>query len=138
MDYNRENFDIEDNEKTSKINSGGLINLRIHNLWEETHKFASVGNFSKWNVILDRIWCELVGDAKDEDVDKFNSLNSKVIIITNLNLNTNGFSRPNKEQLLMLSKQYKFLMDKEKFLRRLLNEQGKGTAYTDGSESDWE
>ncbi|KKM99400.1 hypothetical protein LCGC14_1148320 [marine sediment metagenome] len=56
--------------RLSKINSAGLINMRINNIWIEVNKAAVSGNYLHWNSQLDRIWCELVGDIKKGKEDK--------------------------------------------------------------------
>ena len=59
-------MDEEVNENNiSKLNSGGLINLRLHNLWVDRHRYARNGDYSKWNEILDAVWCELGSDVKE-------------------------------------------------------------------------
>ena len=125
----------EDLSKVSKINSAALINFRMDALWKEVNKFAASGRFLDWNIKLDRIWCELSGDAKDEDFEAFNELNLAVSETGKLfDGADDGFNEPKKESLDKRAIQYKKLIDKEIFLRKLMNKQGKGTAYYDGSE----
>ena len=141
----------EEVTKLSKINSAALINLRISNLWQNINRYAANGQFLKWNSELDRIWCELVGDVKptklkkkkddDEEEEKgeeeiFNSFNEKIAeefkklkIKTGFDKHTNS----DKETRLLI---YKAIQKKEVFLRRLMNKQGKGTAYQE--EADWD
>ena len=83
-DYN------EESTKLSKINSAGLINLRIHDIWIEVNKYAVRGDYLKWNYNLDRVWCELGGDVKrtrknnkgevveTKEFREFNELDDKV------------------------------------------------------------
>ncbi len=129
----------EELNKLSKINSASLINLRINNVWLEVNKAAVSGNYFRWNSNLDRIWCELGGDIKESkkgdeepsDIKKFNKLN--VEVSKNLSkLKTKvGFSKTDKDDKINISKTYDSLIKKEFFLRRLMNTQGKGTAYKD-------
>lgn len=124
-----------DINRTSKINSGGLITLRMDRLWDKAHTFASTGRYIQWNAILDRVWCELVGDAKDPDKEKFLELTMKLPIAEHI-IKPKGFSKT----LTMQDKQYnmkiyRVLMDKEAFIRELQNKQGKGTAYDE--EDEW-
>ncbi len=138
--------------KLSKINSAALINLRISNLWQNINRYAANGSFAKWNSELDRIWCELVGDVEPtkpkkkkkedgEDEEKgdeeiFDELNVKIADEFKKLKTKTGFdqhSDSDKETRLLI---YKAIQKKEVFLRRLMNKQGKGTAYQE--ESDWD
>ena len=119
----------------SKINSGGLINLRMHELWQKAHEFAVKGNYPKWNAYLDRIWMELSGDAKQEDEKAFFDI--ALGLPEQRIIERDSFEKPTIEERLIRAKQYMALLKKETFLRRLQNEQGKGTAYAE-EEEDWE
>jgi len=128
--------------KVSKINSAGLINLRLHNLWVDVNKHARGGKFALWNADLDRIWCELAGDErkKEDDennsykiMDNFNVAIAKVNPLVNWKA-TEGFESIDVDQEKKKSLQNKALLDKELFLRRLFNVQGKGTAYQESVE----
>ncbi len=124
----------------SKYNSGALINLRLNELWQDSHKHKRKAEYSSWNGDLDAVWCELAGDVKegdekDKDWDKLNLDLSRLSPIINWN-NSSGFNRVVYSQKLRMQKQYLELIKKEVFLRRLQNIQGKGTAYGEGDE-DW-
>tara|TARA_R110000751_G_scaffold302695_1_gene416888 strand:- start:380 stop:784 length:405 start_codon:yes stop_codon:yes gene_type:complete len=122
----------------SKLNSGGLINIRIHNLWVERHKFAQNGQYSKWNDILDAVWCELGADVvegKAEDLT-YQRLTLGYAQACGGQTKTKGFDKMNESTKGSLVKQKIALIKKELFLRRLQNKQGKGTAYID--EDDFE
>lgn len=128
------NYSEENVSKISKINSAALINLRIHNLMNDAARHARNGEYMKWNSDLDQIWIELAGDIKegDEEDEKYQSLQKELASTGSLSAKKpNGFSKPNKEDLKIKTKQYKILMDKAVFLNRLRNRQGKGTAYED-------
>lgn len=133
-DYNKE----PDEEKLSRLNSAGLINSILENLWKESYSAMTSGDFLKWNSKLDAIWSILGGDCKegdndDREVTKINiqiydtgTLRSKIGI---------GFSsKQNPNNAL----QYQLLLKKALFLRRLQNRQGKGTAYTSEDEDDFD
>ena len=136
--------EIAGSSVTSRFNSGMLINLRLNNLWVLTHKFARASAYSDWSAVLDRIYCELAGDIGDTEADeqstkKFEAIDDKIakVGVTNWG-KVNGFEvRDNKTELIR-TKQYRLLMEKEIFLRKLQNKQGKGTAYYDETENDWE
>ena len=61
------NHDMEENEhQTSKYSTGVNINIRIDQLWKDTHAHSRSGNYNAWNVDLDCIWSELARDLKDK------------------------------------------------------------------------
>ena len=133
-----EDIDSEIN-KLSKINSASLINLRINNIWLEINKAAVKGKYFLWNSNLDRIWCELGGDIKEpkegkeepKEIKEFNKLDKKVSEKMKKLKTLEGFEQFSKKDKLNLSELYDALLKKEFFLRRLMNKQGKGTAYQD-------
>ena len=134
--------------KLSKINSAGLINMRINNVWIEVNKAAISGNYFRWNSNLDRIWCELGGDIKKskenkkgelkepEEITEFNKLDKEVSDKLKELPTIQGFSKFTEDDKKIMSELYKSLLKKEFFLRRLMNEQGKGTAYQE--DADWD
>lgn len=125
---------ISNEDRTSKINSGGLITLRMDRLWDKAHTFASTGRYIQWNAILDRVWCELVGDSKKGDKEKFLELTMKLPIAQHI-IKPKGFSKTlTMEDKYYNMRIYRVLMDKEAFIRALQNKQGKGTAYDDNDE----
>ena len=142
------NYDYTDDtssDATSKFNSGMLINLRLNNLWILTHNYARKGLYSDWSAVLDRLWCELAGDISDDDKGKaieesFYKIDEEIakVGVTNWGKTHEGFAEKTQALKLLQTKQYRLLMKKEIFLRKLQNKQGKGTAYYDESENDWE
>jgi len=144
--YSKEKNSMDSSEeeatKLSKINSASLINLRIHNLWLNVNRFASSGKYFQWNTELDRIYCELSGDIqegskkkKDEDKksipDEFKDLNEKVSEKLKELKPLKGFDKHSEDQKTNMKKTYEVILNKEIFLRKLMNKQGKGTAYED-------
>jgi len=133
MDYE----ETELSPKISKINAAGLINLTLNNLWNDFYRHLSSATFSKANADLNCIWIELGGDVKDGDEDDvlYNGIELDLGNSTQLKKsNFGGFSTPTKEDLENFSKQYRILVRKGLFLKRLQNKQGKGTAYLEGDE----
>lgn len=121
--------------KTSKINSGMLQVIRLDLLWKDAHFHSRNGMYRKWNEDLDRIWCELAGDVKEDvkegektEAEKYEDLD-KEYVKTISNIQKKGFKSYSDEDLKKLHFQKKALMNKETFLRKLQNKQGKGTAY---------
>lgn len=111
----------EDTEKKSKYNSAVSQLYRIDSLWQKCHYYRTVGRLIEWNNHLDCIWTELASDSKEKDDDQFDKFMSQIIK-----------SSKNRNEL------YQTLMKKEIWLRRLQNNQGKGTAYNDTSEDDFD
>ncbi len=123
----------------SKINSGLLQVMRLDFLWKEASKFATLGLYKKWNDILDRVWCELAGDVKKEgEFKKFGELTiAYANTIKPMNKKV-GFEDFSEEDLATMINQKQALINKEVFLRKLQNEQGKGTAYDDDEDEGFE
>ena len=122
----------------SKVNSGGLINLRLHNLWVDRHKSALKADYNKWNEILDAIWCELGADTKDGSPSdtKFWELSLEFANACGAPVKKVGFNTTTTTDRQSMAKQKIALIKKELFLRRLQNTQGKGTAYVDEDDFD--
>jgi hypothetical protein len=133
-------MNYSDENKLSKLNSGGLINLRLNELWNDAHKHSRHGLYSLWNADLDCLWSELGGEYPEnsKEVKEFNEINTTILLAKNWNNLNNGFKKIKKEQQLEMARQYILLRRKEMYIRRIQNKQGKGTAYSDGSEDDWE
>ncbi len=125
----------------SKINSAGLVNLTLNNLWVDFFRDFRNGKYLSANNDLDCIWTILGGDLKDDNNDDKKQTENYKTIETELNnsgllrnsLEVKGFGSVGDEQLKLLSKQKGILLKKSLFLRKLQNKQGKGTAYDDGS-----
>jgi len=129
---------INEEEKSSKINAAGMINSTLEGLWSESYTSMSQGDYNRWNIKLDSIWCILGGDCKEgDDTDKeMKKINLEIYEKGSLKSKTGkGFSEklnPNNPI------QYQLLLKKSLFLRRLQNKQGKGTAYTSDDEDDFD
>ena len=117
--------------KLSKYNSAALINLRINHLWMNINSYAVSGKYFQWNNELDRVWCELGGDivegSKEEKAIK--KIEGEVSKKLKEFKDKKGFDSFNDTDKETMSKIYTILQKKELFLRRLMNKQGKGTAY---------
>lgn len=130
-------------EIKSKYNSGVAQLYRLDGLWRNTHQYAVKGKYKLWNTILDRLWCELARDLSDkeykeykEEFDGFDEALSKLGEI--LDTAPDGWVEITSQQKTNRIKQYKILNEKDLFLRRLENHLGKGTAWNDGTDNDWE
>jgi len=154
---------MEENEqeKISKYNSGVFIIQRLHNLWLDANEHSRNGEFAKWNNDLDRIWLEIARDLSDtqlkDDKDEHGNIKkdkhgklkkgkltefqefderlAKTGEIRNSG-KIHDFQKKDDGNAQVRNEQYKILMDKEFFLRRLENETGKGTKFEDTTEDD--
>ncbi len=68
-------------EKISKINAAGIINVTIENLWRDVFLSMAKGDLVTWNRKLDAVWGILGGDvAEGEKEDKaMEALNLQII-----------------------------------------------------------
>ena len=101
-------------QKVSKYNAAIAQLYRLDKLWSDTHKYSSSGRLKSWNWILDALWRELAGDTNTKQENEFKNINTKIA-------KANG----NKRKIYLL------LMEKQIWIKRLENKQGKGTAYLD-------
>lgn len=106
--------------KISKYNSAIAQLYRIDFLWQDSHSHARAGKLMKWNWDLDRVWCELSADAKEEDEKSLQVINNEIAQLSKI-----------KNPPELFSKMYQLLMKKEILLRKIQNAQGKGTAWLD-------
>jgi len=127
------------NEETqSRINSAGLINSTIEKLWTDCYSALSQGNLVLWNRKLDALWTifggdQVEGDDKDEEMNKIDDALYKT---GSLNHKKTGFAISDESENTTIALQYLILKKKSLFLRRLQNEQGKGTAYRSNDDYD--
>lgn len=137
--------------RVSKYNSGVAIIIRLDGLWKDTHRHSRAGQYYKWNGDLDRIWCELSRDLPNDEYDdkkdehgnvkqegyksQFDKFDAKILECGEIKDNIfDSFDNPKPQDVENRKKQYKVLMDKELFLRRLENHIGKGTAWDEDNE----
>lgn len=140
MSYkNNYNQDLDD-EKMSRINSAGIINITLENLWRDCYSAMAYGNLVLWNRKLDAIWAILGGDVKEGDITdkKIAEIDLKIYQTGSLNHKKFGFQKATDEDNEKMSLQYVLLKNKSLFLRRLQNSQGKGTAYANPDYDDFD
>jgi hypothetical protein len=120
----------------SKINSAFLINITLENLWSKVFLAQSKSDLNFWNKHLDSLWIILGGDepTSSEWVKKYTEIELKIGKTGSLNHLKLGFNKFSSRELEIISVQYRLLLEKSLFLRRLENKQGKGTAYKDEDE----
>jgi hypothetical protein len=142
-DLNNDTFSFDDFGKLSKINSAGLVNSQLSNLWLEFFRHYKEGKFLSANSDLDCLWTILGGEktieGSNEEISYFKiegKLNQNGKLKDSLEIR--GFGNIDEKQLDILNVQKGILLEKSLFLRRLQNKQGKGTAYNDGDDEDSE
>ena len=130
----------QDEEKISRINSAGLTNITLENLWRECYAAMSKGDMVLLNRKLDAIWINLGGDCEESgDEEKFiKDIDKKIYDLGSLSNKKIGFSSKLTNSPLNTAKQYLLLKQKSLYLRRLQNKQGKGTAYAKQDEDDFD
>jgi len=133
-DYGNES----EEERISKINAAGIINVTIENLWRDAFLSMARSDLVTWNRKLDAIWSILGGDCGDgDDVDKeMTSLNLNLYETGSLSHKKVGFKKLEGDESENIALQYLLLNKKNLFLRRLQNKQGKGTAYASEDRDD--
>lgn len=136
-------YDLPDSGKVSKINSAMLVNLTLNNLWVEYYQYFMQGRFLDANSNLDCIWTILGGESNIQGKDievKYNEIEKELSESGGLqnSISIKGFNGISKGQITKLINQKNILLKKALFLRRLQNNQGKGTAYEDADEEEAE
>lgn len=140
MAYNRDLNQDMDDEKMSRINSAGIINITTENLWRDSYSALKRGDLVAWNRALDSLWLILGGDVEEGKADdkKFNEIDLEIHKTGSLSHSPTGFARLGSDVNAIIAKQYLLLRKKALFLRRLQNSQGKGTAYASEEDGDFD
>jgi hypothetical protein len=128
--------------KISKFSGGVNIQIRLNSLWIDSHNHSRSGLFSKWNCDLDRIWIELSGDLKESEYEQykksFDEHDSKICKTGCFDDDLiDEFKTITKESIKKRNEQYKILMEKELFLKRVEKHLGKGTSWDDEDKDDF-
>jgi hypothetical protein len=107
---------------------------RLHYDWLKTQAAREKGNFLRLRWLLDSITIELWNDAirldkettRDEEIKKDPEKGERIMILRKIDEDiSKAFSAHHNETI------YKLLMDKEKFLKRIQEESGKGSKLID-------
>ena len=130
-----ETQEFEINSASSKVNSGWLINLMLNNLWKDAHKHSRAGMYSDWNADLDCIWTELAGEYEEEskEIVEYDDLSIQLLNVINWG-SAKDFNKHPEMNKIERTRQYNILRKKERFLKRVQNLQGKGTAYRENAD----
>lgn len=129
--------------KTSKINSAGLINLRMNKLWGIADMCSVRADVKNWYLVLDTIWGNLAADITDKDKQQketYDKLNKELTDKGFFNIYKQSKGFEGQETKLIENRHFYFrkLREMQIFLTKLENSQGKGTAYRDQMEDDFE
>ena len=127
--------------KVSKYHSAFDQLRRLGYLWQTISINVRNGDYLNWNINLDRIWMELIGDLEEgsDEEKEMKVINKKILALYPLSQSTaKSFNKVKPDHTKKLSEQYLALTEKEIYLRRLQNKQGKGTAFRDEGEDDFE
>lgn len=108
-------------KRVSRYNSAMLEIERMDRIWQKCYDCRTRGKLLKWNDNLDSAFLELSASSNVADLKKIKKINE--YLIKNIS---------NKAVL------YQILIKKEQILRKIQDEQGKGSAYDDGSEDDFD
>lgn len=127
-------------EKMSRINAAGIINIILENLWKDCYTAMADSNLVRWNRKLDAIWTNLGGDVEEEGAEDkaMNKIDENIYKTGSLNHKKTGFQKMNSDESTIMALQYLHLKKKSLFLRRLQNKQGKGTAYASDDDYDFD
>lgn len=120
-------YETAKKEMSSDFNEAKLQILRLSNAWERCGIAARGGNLTKWNWELDYIWRELSADATNDDcVEKTDKYPNKIKDINKLIAKY----KSDRDKLYML------LDKKERILKKLQDEVGKGSKRSSMDEDD--
>lgn len=139
-DYN----ETEPESRESKINSAGIINISLNNLWLDFFRHYRQGQYRSAHSDLDCIWTILGGEEGiegSEDEEGYLKIETELAKSGELvdSLEIKGFgSKLTHEQIVKFNNQKLTLKREALYLRRLQNSQGMGKAYADFSDEEAE
>ena len=119
----------QEEQKTSRFNSQIFILQRIHQLWLDCSKHSRRGELINWSKDLDRIWCELSADASAQEIITFWEYFAKIEECYFEDKEEPGKFKVDQQKL------YPLLLQKEMFMRKVQNKQGKGESYNEGDDA---
>ena len=117
------------NTETSVYNEAAMQIQRLHFAWVNCHSHRTSGELLKWRWELEYIWSELSSDARRIDSNDWNNNCFNVTISSMDKLISMCTGSGNAKRL------YSFLDRKEKYLKHLQDQSGKGGSYR-GEEED--
>ena|SRR3990167_4179102 len=137
FDYNET---AQEEFKTSKINSAGLINLRMNKLWGASDSCSINADIKKWYLILDTIWGNLAADSQPDDEKIYKKFLDKLIEegFFESYKEKAGFYVSDEKEVSKHHLHFRILREMQIFLKKIENKQGKGSAYYDALDDDFE
>lgn len=124
----------------SKYNSAADINQRVGRLWYTCNRLSITGQLEMWNAYLNAVWMEFAADTNNKDKADYNEFDKELKeeeFFTN-NKPKPGFTQSNDEEISKKTIYYNILKRKHIFLKEIEKKQGKGAAYRDEFEDDFE
>jgi hypothetical protein len=118
----------------SKYNSGMLTNQRLHNLWVKCQNRWELGFMDKLNDILDLVWVELYADSTPEQQEAIRNFDKSICELTERIKLTKDL----KERVLINARLAIMVKNKFLFLKTVEKKQGRGLAYKDEFEDDFD
>lgn len=127
----------QDPEKvdSSKINTGGLINLRLHDVYQKIYRYWENGRIDDLNFLLDIVWSEFYADATPEQRGTIEKHDENIVNFKNEKI------RSGKDRIGLLRAHGKYVNEIKKkwlFLKTIEKKQGLGKAYVDEFEDDFD
>ncbi len=109
-----------------RINSKEDTLSRINTLWKVSHERVLEETYSLWDMLLDRVWLELINLMSDAQFNALNpdleKINKELYALGPLDdSKDNGFKKKKIEEYRNRTNQYNFLLKKETFLRKAQN-----------------
>lgn len=112
----------------SEFNEAKFQILRLHNLWTESKQYRTSGDLKNCRWVLDSAEVELEVDIEKLDENKDNNYREQLDKIEK--------NLEQSKKHLQVGKFYTCLIEKEKLLRKIQNEAGKGGRYKNPSDDE--
>ena len=128
----------DSSQPKSQFNSGVAQIYRMDNLKKDAHNHARKLNYQAWDEDIDRKWLELVADTdeKGDQIKKYNQFDKRLKKLSFFKtLLIPGFAKTPECIVKLRQLQKQVLIEKETFVHRIENKQGKGTAYEDSMDN---
>lgn len=129
---------MEEKQLISAYNESGFQISRLHNHWNELNRYRESGEHLKYKRKLESIELELRYDAEmvnEEYLDKLKQINTKIrATFLDLSLRKINPMKIKTNAVLLIDELEALLMEKESMLRKIQQESGKGSKYTDPEE----
>lgn len=138
--YKKQGVDLNEvaageEQDISKINSAGLINLRVQNSWGSCVRYYNNGQFDDLRDELNALWPEFYADATKPQRQEHGKIDKNI----SQALRDRAKNIKRKKAWLFYNFRYKHAVYRKwLFLKTLEKAQGLGKAYIDPDADDWE